>query len=429
MSAEPVVPTTAPAETAAEPNPKAEAPSEPAPTELLEAGIALTDSEEAIDVLSRALELIVAKEGELHPSTARFYHEYGRALVESSKADQDVFAKIESETKKGDTDEKQEIPAEEAAKEASPKNDEEATPAETEAAPSEPSAPTTDATATEAGSSKAEAPSNEEGGEAATSSTETKSTAEMVEARELAWELLETARVVYEKSGEERHLEIASVHCLLGDVSMEDGNFARAYQEYVKATQLFGKHAGVADRRLGSAHQLAGLCSLYDQQNEASIFHYTAAAEAFNNALTETLVKHEIMERPAEETEDIEFVDEALIEKMKEKAGEESEAYKEVMELNGIVNNLIERIEEIQEQMENDAKNPQMQEILAKLGQKIAEQFAQQHEASASTSNGFDKPTASAAPCEGATEINVLVPKKRPAPATSEAAAKKLRQD
>merc|ERR1711879_659783 len=116
----------------------------------------------------------------------------------------------------------------------------------------------------------------------------------------------------------------------------------------------------------------------------------------------------------------IEFVDEAFIEKMKEKTGEDSEAYKEVMELNGIVNNLIERVEEIQEQTENDAKNPQMQEIIAKLGQKIAEQFAQQQ--GASESNGFDKPTTSA-PCEGATEINVLVPKKRPAPATSEAAA------
>jgi len=401
--------------------------------ELLEQGLANKDTDEAVDILSKALEKIVAEKGELDASTARYYHEYGRALIESSKADQDVFAKMESQTKRAEEEKQEEKPdtvteeaesgsqeaaAEKAAEEASP------TASSADKASPESSAPAAEAPTVPSG--KAEAPPEKE---EEVASTDAKSSAEMIEARQLAWELLETARVIYEKQ-EGKQLDIASVHCLLGDVAMEDGNFTRAYQEYVKATQLFGKTAGIADRRLGSSHQLAGICALYDQQNEASIFHYTAAAEAFNNVLTELLVKQEVMEAPKEETEDIEFVDEAIIEKLKEKVGEDSPVLKEANELNGIVNNLIERVEEIQEQMEEDAKNPELQKVIATLGKKIAEQFIQGQGGESAT--GFDKPTsatATAAPCEGAQEINVLVPKKRPAPTEEGVTAKKPRTE
>lgn len=412
------------------------------PEELFEIGSTTECADDAIDFLSEALEKIVAKNGELHPSTARYYHEYGRRLVEASKADQDVFAKIEAKVNQPEEEKQENAEDEEAVKkgeaEASPEHKaaQEATGAggaaeQTEEAvkPAEPSSAEASSKPTASSDEPVVKPGKEEA-EPSSKSEEPSAVVptpsdEMIEARELAWELLESARVVYTKNEAEHTSEIAAVHCLLGDVAMEDGNFQRAYPEYVKATQIYGKHGGVADKRLGGAHQLAGLCALYDQQNEASIFHYTAAAEAFNNTLAELLVKEGIMETPSQETEDIEFIDEALIEKLQDKVGADSAQVKDAKELNGIINNLIERVEEIQDQMENDAKNPKMQQMIQKLGQKIAEQFKAQE---GETSSGFDKPTS--APCEGATEINIIVPKKRPASsgahsATEDASAKR----
>jgi len=393
------------------------APVESTPAELLERGTSQKDSEEAVDLLSQALELIVIKHGELHPSTARYYHEYGRRLIESSKRDQDVFAKIESQVKNPE-EEKQEQEAEDDKTEppaaaAAVAAEEGEKPAKMEV--EDKVAAPTDEKEAEPPSGKQEAPTEFLCGKQeapAETSSECQTSAEMIEARELAWQLLETARVVYCKDEAKNIAEIASVHCLLGDVAMEDGNFQRAYPEYGKATQMYGKHAGMADRRLGGAHQLAGLCALYDQQNEASIFHYTAAAEAFNNALTELLVKEGVMETPNQDSEDIEFVDEELLEKLKEKLGDDNENVKKAYDLNGIVNNLIERVEEIQDQMEADAQNPQMKEIIMKLGQQIAEKFKNAQDSEGASA--FDKPSEAAS--EGATEVNVLVPKKRPAP-------------
>jgi len=218
---------------------------------------------------------------------------------------------------------------------------------------------------------------------------------DLVEERELAWEMLESTRIILQKNAELNASKIADVHTLLGDVAMEDGNFDRAYEEYTQAIKLFGKSASktLADRRLASAHQLAGVCALYDQQMEAGQFHYTAAAECFNNILTEILVKEGIMERAQEETEDIEFVDEENLKKLKEKVGAESTLYKEAMELSGIVDNLIERVNDIADQMEEDMKNPEMSKIVQELGQKLASQVASAM-AGGGAQEGFDKPSA-----------------------------------
>merc|ERR1719333_717474 len=162
--------------------------------------------------------MIVARNGELHPSTARFYHEYGKALVQTSKADKDVFAKIEAATASKDEEKQEkakpadagvsEPAAEVAAAVASPSNTSTTAAAEEQKAVAEPAAPETSAAdgAKQEAEPEAADPKPDDGGAAS---------AEMVEARELAWELLESARVVYEKSGDAsaKHLEIAAVHC------------------------------------------------------------------------------------------------------------------------------------------------------------------------------------------------------------------------
>lgn len=219
----------------------------------------------------------------------------------------------------------------------------------------------------------------------------------MVEERELAWELLESARVIMSKDPKADPVKLAEIHTLLGDVSVEDGNFDRGYEEYTAAIKVYGKNVSLSDKRLAGAQQLAGICALYDQQLDAAMFHYTAAAECFNNRLTDLLVGEGIMEKKEEESEDIEFVDETLIDKLKEKVGEDSEVYKECMELNGIVQNLIDRVNEVDAQAAEDAQNPDMSKIVAELSQKLAEKVMSaanaESGAPAESGNAFDAPT------------------------------------
>jgi len=359
--------------------------------------------DKATEFFSLALELIVGDLGELHPDTCKFYLEYGKALLESSKADKDVFAKIAEDHKQNNVGDKETTSEEQ-------KKPESESPTVTSESPTEKSESVASVTADSmpprqelaasapvqqpatAKSSKLEVVQEDEPAKPATD--EEKS--DLVEERELAWEMLESTRIILKKNATENATKIADVHTLLGDVAMEDGNFDRAYEEYTEAIKLFGKSASktLADRRLASAHQLAGVCALYDQQMEAGQFHYTAAAECFNNILTEILVKEGIMERPEVETEDIEFVDEGNLKKLEEKVGAESALYKEAMELSGIVDNLIERVNDIADQMEEDMKNPEMSKIVQELGQKLASQVASAM-AGGGAQEGFDKPSAS----------------------------------
>jgi tetratricopeptide (TPR) repeat protein len=66
---------------------------------------------------------------------------------------------------------------------------------------------------------------------------------ELAELRELAWEVLETARVLCTKAGVEKQWELSEIHAMLGDVLFEASETAQALEEYKKCrtvrTEIF----------------------------------------------------------------------------------------------------------------------------------------------------------------------------------------------
>jgi len=355
---------------------------------------------EALDTYSKALEAMVSVKGELHVDCVLFYDRYAKALLESSKLSGSVFALIEQQKGK----EIKQAPVE-APVAASP------TVTENAAATKDTSS---DVNMEE---EKSEVPCYKVATENSPSEEKCEEKAgdkDMVGLRQLAWELFETARVILEKQEPRDNLRLAGIHQNLGEVAMEDGNFDRAYKELLEAIIILGKVVTESDERLAGAHQVAGLCSLCNQQIEAAGFHYTAAAEGFNFKLTNILVQNAVLERPNVDAPEIQFVKKDDLEKLKAKLGEEHADYVKAAELNAKINNLIGRVIDINYQEEEAAENPDIHSVVKDIAAKLAVKYAEAAQKGAAAV--FDTASKSS-------PVNELVPtrneKKRPCPVSA----------
>jgi len=362
--------------------------------ELLRAGQQLIKAESyesGIDQLSDALALMVDNFGELDSRNGVFYLEYGKALLDqgdlllhppqkSPKAIGEKKGDLEGEQ----SEEKDPLPREDALTKSKPVdhvdnlNPPEAKTKEDGNSKIDWAAPDISGPAPEKLKDTSD-PKNE--------SNQTISVWEQTiaakegadsaaENRELAWQLFETARVIYandEKMPDwEKSRKLGKVHLLLGEVALGGGNVNKGYEEFTASIKLFGKCLQISDPNIGRAQQLAGLCAVHQQELEAAQFHYTAAAENHNIHLEEILVKEGVMEskKPGEpESEDIEFVDMKYLVALKEKVGEQSDIYKKCFEIFGIVNDLIDRVEELME--EEAQKKKQVADVMKIIAEKM----------------------------------------------------------
>ena len=97
-------------------------------------------------------------------------------------------------------------------------------------------------------------------------------TMQVIDDLQVAWEVLDTARLIYEKAIEEDSglnqgtlsLSLANVYSTLAEVSMESDAFDNAIQDFLKALDLRKRFLSEGDRaipeiifKLGMAHELA----------------------------------------------------------------------------------------------------------------------------------------------------------------------------
>ncbi|RKP25427.1 mitochondrial carrier domain-containing protein [Syncephalis pseudoplumigaleata] len=74
----------------------------------------------------------------------------------------------------------------------------------------------------------------------------------------MAWEILDLARVIYERQeSKESREKLGDVYMLLGDVSLESENFDQAYKDYGDALRVKQTIYASDDRRLAEAYPLA----------------------------------------------------------------------------------------------------------------------------------------------------------------------------
>ncbi|KAI8617118.1 hypothetical protein BC830DRAFT_1115021 [Chytriomyces sp. MP71] len=80
---------------------------------------------------------------------------------------------------------------------------------------------------------------------------------------QIAWETLDLARVVYQKMGLEGELKMADVLLALGDVSLEQGQWGQAVEDFSAATQIKTVRLSPEDRELAEANYKLGLAHEY----------------------------------------------------------------------------------------------------------------------------------------------------------------------
>ena len=107
---------------------------------------------------------------------------------------------------------------------------------------------------------------------------------------ELAWETLDTARVIYSKmESEDAKISLGDVHMLLGDVSLESGklnltsieNFDQAASDFEEALEIKSKILDADDRELAEAHYKLALAYEYTEHFKEAVEEVEATVKNF----------------------------------------------------------------------------------------------------------------------------------------------------
>ncbi|XP_038130202.1 nuclear autoantigenic sperm protein-like [Cyprinodon tularosa] len=148
---------------------------------------------------------------------------------------------------------------------------------------------------------------------------------------QLAWEMLEVAKVIYKrKETKEDQLMAAQTHLKLGEVSAESGNYTQALEDFQECLKLQLKHLDSDSRLLAETHYQLGVTYSLNLQHAEAI-------EALNNSISviksrleklqEMIDKAEGPEALPEERKELEEL-KALLPEIQEKVEDTTEGLK-----------------------------------------------------------------------------------------------------
>ncbi|CAM5162872.1 unnamed protein product [Natator depressus] len=203
---------------------------------------------------------------------------------------------------------------------------------------------------------------------------------------ELAWDMLELAKVIYKRQEtKEAQLHAAQAHLKLGEVSIESENYAQAIEEFQACLALQQKYLEAHDRLLAESHYQLALAYHYNSQFDDAILQFRESVEVIDKRMV------------------------MLTERIKKAEGESTEDEKEIEELNGLLPEIKEKIE--------DSKESQKSARVAELALKATlvggatSSFTQSEESCSISTIPVRKPADGASQC--VTDISHLVRKKR----------------
>ncbi|XP_043376349.1 nuclear autoantigenic sperm protein isoform X12 [Dermochelys coriacea] len=203
---------------------------------------------------------------------------------------------------------------------------------------------------------------------------------------ELAWDMLELAKVIYKRQEtKEAQLHAAQAHLKLGEVSIESENYAQAIEEFQACLALQQKYLEAHDRLLAESHYQLALAYHYNSQFDEAILQFSKSVEVIDKRMV------------------------MLTERIKKAEGGSTEDEKEIEELNGLLPEIKEKIE--------DSKESQKSARVAELALKATlvggatSSFTQSEESCSISTIPVRKPADGASQC--VTDISHLVRKKR----------------
>ncbi|KAI9257945.1 hypothetical protein BDA99DRAFT_514858 [Phascolomyces articulosus] len=180
--------------------------------------LSLSDYETSVEKLGEACQLLDTIHGELSPESGDAYFHYGRALLQSA---------IQQNTVLGESGQDNKV----------------------DAAPAKPQEQSAGAQSSKFHFEDDEVPAEED------DEDEEGEQNQQDDDFETAWDILDIARVIYEKSEDkETRLKLSDVHLCLGDVSVETEKFDGALPDYQKALDIKKECLTEDNRQLAEAH-------------------------------------------------------------------------------------------------------------------------------------------------------------------------------
>ncbi|KFO98550.1 Nuclear autoantigenic sperm protein [Calypte anna] len=202
---------------------------------------------------------------------------------------------------------------------------------------------------------------------------------------ELAWDMLELAKVIYKRQEtKEAQLHAAQAHLKLGEVSIESENYTQAIEEFQACLALQQKYLEAHDRLLAESHYQLALAYHYNSQFDEAVLQFGKSVEVIDKRLA------------------------MLNERIKKSEGGSPEDQKEIEELRGLLPEIKEKIE--------DSKESQKSARVAELALKATlvgttSGFAQSEDRGSVSTIPVRKAADGASQC--VTDISHLVRKKR----------------
>ncbi|XP_069719100.1 nuclear autoantigenic sperm protein isoform X1 [Phaenicophaeus curvirostris] len=202
---------------------------------------------------------------------------------------------------------------------------------------------------------------------------------------ELAWDMLELAKVIYKRQEtKEAQLHAAQAHLKLGEVSIESENYTQAIEEFQSCLALQQKYLEAHDRLLAESHYQLALAYHYNSQFDEAVLQFGKSVEVIDKRVA------------------------MLTERIKKAEGSSPEDEKELEELKGLLPEIKEKIE--------DSKESQKSARVAELALKATlvgttSGFAQSEDSGSVSTIPVRKATDGASQC--VTDISHLVRKKR----------------
>ncbi|XP_015263762.1 PREDICTED: nuclear autoantigenic sperm protein isoform X2 [Gekko japonicus] len=202
---------------------------------------------------------------------------------------------------------------------------------------------------------------------------------------ELAWDMLELAKVIYKRQDtKEAQLHAAQAHLKLGEVSIESENYIQAIEEFHSCLILQQKYLEAHDRLLAETHYHLGLAYHYNNQYDEAVLQFSKSVEVIDKRMV------------------------MLTERLRAKGEGLAEDEKEIEELKGLLPEIKEKIE--------DSKESQKSARVAELALKAtlvggsSSSFPQGSESSLTSTNAVGQTADGASQC--ITDISHLVRKK-----------------
>ncbi|XP_035861496.1 histone-binding protein N1/N2-like isoform X2 [Sander lucioperca] len=152
---------------------------------------------------------------------------------------------------------------------------------------------------------------------------------------QLAWEMLEVAKVIYKrKEAKEDQLMAAQTHLKLGEVSSESGNYTQALEDFQECLKLQVKHLDSDSRLLAETHYQLGLTYSLDLQYSQAIEELKSSISVIRSRLDklqELLDKAEGPEALPDERKEMEEL-KTLLPEIQDKVEDATEGLKSALD-------------------------------------------------------------------------------------------------